>query len=217
MKIWMLLTGIVVILLFINLPVYAQSVTETDQSNKSNNDEILPDIQMADDFLADDSSANRNTGLGFKYWLNLIFSLAIVVFFIWVLSYIFRYLFSRLPAYRGREDFKILGSLRMTTHASLYIVRFADDIFLLGVTPQSINVVNHISDPESVQAIINSMDETGGVENPHAFSTLLKKRISGEIESGSLKQKHQARKSDQLHFEETVNRLKNLDVDEGED
>lgn len=217
LKIWLIFTGIMVILLLGQTAVPAQPDSGSQAVDESETEMLLPDIEMADDFIQEESSAKQDTGLGSNYWLNLIVSLAIVIVFIYGLSYVFRYLFARLPAYRGRDDFRVINSLRLSTNSTLYVIRFLDDIYLLAATPQNVSVVSHISDTEKVQEILDSMSNADGI-NPHAFSTLLSKRMTEEIKSDSLKDKHKARADEQRHFEETSNRLKSFETrDDRED
>ncbi|MCD6218628.1 flagellar biosynthetic protein FliO [bacterium] len=217
LKIWLIFTGIVIIFLLGHAAVLAQPDTGSQTPDESETEMLLPDTPMAEDFIQEESSAEKNTRLGSSYWLNLIVSLAIVIVFIYGLSYVFRYLFARLPAYRGRDEFKVVNSLRLSTNSTLYVIRFLDDIYLLSATPQNVSVVSHISDTEKVQEILDSMSNADGT-NPHAFSTLLSRRMTEEIKSDALKDKQQSRADEQRHFEETSNRLKSFETrDEQED
>lgn len=217
LKIWLIFTGIAVILLLGQTAVLAQTDSGSQTQDESETEILLPDTPMADDFIPEESSGKKDTRLGASYWLNLIVSLAIVIVFIYGLSYVFRYLFARLPAYRGRDDFKVINSLRLSTNSTLYVIRFLDDIYLLAATPQNISVVCHISDTEKVQEILDSMSKADGT-NPHAFSTLLSRRMTEEIKSDPLKDKQQSRADEQRHFEETSNRLKSFETrDDRED
>ncbi len=217
LKIWLIFTGIALILLLGQAAVLAQTDNGSPTPDESETEMLLPDTQMAEDFLPVESPAKKDTGLGASYWLNLIVSLAIVIVFIYGLSYVFRYLFARLPAYRGKGEFKVINSLRLSTNSTLYVIRFLDDIYLLAATPQNVSVVSHISDTEKVQEILDSMSNADGT-NPHAFSTLLSRRMAEEIKPDPFKDKQQSRAAEQRHFEETSNRLKSFETrDERED
>lgn len=221
LKICLIFTGIIAILILNcslvcaqpetnNSSVGDESTSAAPTSEGAGSEILLPDIKMAEDFLADEEIGPKGSSTGFKYWMNLIVALAIVLAFIYGLLYVVRYLFARLPAYRGRDDFKVLNSLRLSTHSTLIVVRFVDDIYLLAVTAQNVSVVARVSDPEKVQDIVDSMSAIEGV-NPHAFSTLLSKRMTREIESDDLKNKQQTLSDDQQHFKDTADRLKGYD------
>jgi len=172
-------------------------------SSTQSEDQVLPpDIQTRENYLPEESS----TRLGAGYWFNLFIALVIIVVMIVILGYLFRWLFARMPSFAGREDFKVLSSLRMSPQAMLYVVRFADEVYLLAATPQHVSVVSRIDDPDSVQDIVESMSNTAGATNPHAFSSVLGKKFEKAIEQDANLEKERM-KRDQDRFEETAKRL----------
>ena len=222
LKIWLIFTGILAILILNCSLVLAQPDSKSaplendSKADTAESEVLLPDTLMADDYILDEKSNVQNTKLGFKYWMNLFAALAIVIVLIYGLSYIFRYLFAKLPAFQGRDDFRVLNSLKLSTHSSLYVVRFVDDIYLLAATAQSVSVVGKVSDSEKVQDILDSMSNVDGV-NPHAFSTLLSKRMTKEIETDDLKNKQQILSDNQQHFKDTADRLKSYEQKDEEE
>lgn len=218
----MMKTNLTILLLFagviLTLAVLAPSSIAQDNSSSENKKstatgtDVLPsEIPSREDYLPED----RRGSLGFGYYFNLLVALIIVVALIYAISYLFKFLFARLPSYAGREDFKVLSTLRMSPQATIYVVRFADEIYVLGATPQNISIISRINDPDAVKDIVESMTATAGAANPHAFSTLLNKRIENRIasEAGSETEK---RKQEQGIFEKTIKRLERYDESEGE-
>jgi flagellar biogenesis protein FliO len=212
-RIWLLFSGVMLLLLILTCIVSAQADSTSESKKVPTVDtRALPsEIPSREDYIPE----NPRGTLGLGYYFNLLVSLIIVVALIFAVSYLFRFLFARLPSYAGREDFKVLSSLRMSPQATLYVVRFADEIYVLAVTPQNISVVSRINDPDAVKDIIETMSETAEMTNPHAFSTILGKRIENRIVTGAKNEKERRMKEQDV-FEQTRKRLEKYDKSQEE-
>lgn len=210
LKIWLILLPLV--LIFCAIPLYAQDST-IDKPDQSDNDtSVVPsDIQTYDEFIADDSSNTATRVFSATSLLNLFFAIAIVILAIWALGYILRSVFARLPGYAGRENLKVLNTLKLSTQSSLYVVRFMDEIFLIGGTGQKVSLIARITEPEKVQEIIDSIGTQPAGINPHAFGTILSGKMREINEDEGIKQKRQTLQREQRNLGDTMNRLKNIE------
>jgi flagellar biogenesis protein FliO len=210
LKIWLIL--LLIVLVSCAVPLYAQD-SSVDKSDKTGDDtSVVPsDIQTYDEFLADDSSNTPNRVFSATSLLNLFFAIAIVICAIWALGYILRSVFARLPGYAGKDNFKVLNTLKLSTQSSLYVVRFMDEIFLIGGTGQKVTLIERITEPEKVQEIIDSMGIQPVGVNPHAFGTILARRMKDVTEGEGIKLKRQTLEKEQRDLGDTMNRLKNIE------
>jgi len=212
LKILLILTGAVLFCALFVLPSIAQENQPGSKKAVEKTTEALPsDIPSREDYITE----SPRGGLGLGYYFNLLVSLIIVVALIFAVSYLFKFLFARLPSYAGREDFKVISTLRMSPQATIYVVRFSDEIYVLAATPQNISVISRINDPDTVKDIVETMSETAGVTNPHAFSTLLGKRMESRLAAEASIEKEK-RKKEQDIFGETRKRLERYDESQGE-
>jgi flagellar biogenesis protein FliO len=210
LKILLLFSGIMIILAVHCITVYGQD-SKTGTEEKKGDEILLKDVQMAEDYRA---SQGRGSGTGFNYWANFITALVIVVVFIWLLGFMLKYLFAKLPGFHGRDEFRVINSIKMTAQSSLFIVRFIDEIYILAVTPQNACLINRIDDPARVKEILDSMTEAAPGVNPHAFGTRLQRKLSQIIQSEKNDTRKQNIESDRDTFKDTLSRLKNYDDDE---
>ena len=212
LKIWLIFFGIILILSLNAGLTLAGGVENTAGDQITGDEVLLEDVEMAEDLRGEPGRGPT----GFNYWANFITALVIVVILIWAAAWIFRFFYSRFPGAQGRDDFRVLNSIKMTTQSSLFVVRFIDEIYILAVTPQNVNVVSRIDDPTRVKEIIDSMAEMAPGINPHAFGTVLQKRITERIENQVLKRKQESRTTEQQHFQKTADRLRTYDDEEQE-
>ena len=212
LKICLILLPIVLFLISSATLLFAQDSTGNKPDQSGNDTSVVPsDIQTYDEFIADDSSNTANRVFSATSLLNLFFAIAIVILAIWALGYILRSVFARLPGYAGRDNFKVLNTLKLSTQSSLYVVRFMDEIILLGGTGQKVSLIARITEPERVQEIIDSIGTPPVGVNPHAFGTILARRMKVTTEDEGIKLKRQTLQREQRDLGDTMDRLKNIE------
>lgn len=212
LKIFLIFAGVAITCVSMIHASWAQDSQPTSKKAVEKTSQEMPsDIPSREDFIEE----SPRGGLGLGYYFNLLVALIIVIALIFAVSYLFKFIFAKLPSYAGREDFKVINSLRVSPQATIYVVRFADEIYVLGATPQNISVINRISEPERVKDIIESMSETAGMTNPHAFSTILTKRMESRLASEAELEKEKLKKEQDI-FEETRRRLERYDESQRE-
>lgn len=119
------------------------------------------------------------TSFGVGDWFGLMLRLALVVGVIWGAVYAMRWYTRRVGGERGGavRALDIVETRSLGPNRALHLVRLGGRAVLIGVTPERINALMEINDPEVLDSLTSTVD--GPSRTVPAFSTLLAGFVGG--------------------------------------
>ncbi len=174
---WVLLPA--VLLLVISLPSQAQdspdveprSATdgvdgETDAVEAVPEAELPEDIPTRETFSALDEEP-KTLGPTPAQYVQVFIGLAVVLLVIWGLSLVLKRFVQVKGLAGSSENLKVLYTLSLTPTRTLYLVRLADRVLLIGAGEGGLRTLAEISDPEEVSLILRDIEFKGNFDlNP---------------------------------------------------
>ena len=112
-------------------------------------------------------------GFGIGYWLGLSAKLGLVLIVIWLAVVAMRWYVRRVNGVDGAasgRQLRVLETKALAPNRSLHLVRVGNRAVLLGVTPERINQLTEIDDPEEVERLTAAAAEREG--SPHSLRAI---------------------------------------------
>jgi|GEM_PF-3654488 len=168
------------------LPVLAQGGDEPaiDAESETPTTAIDPrearPINLDQDLNADEpgpgaqplSSPGTNMG---RYLLTVIVWLGICIGLIYGLVAMMKWFYRRAPGAAGSVLIEPLTVVGIAPGLALHVVRFHDELLLLGATNTSITLLERITDPERVAFFLSAFSPGPGAPNRAAFASALRR------------------------------------------
>lgn len=112
------------------------------------------------------------TSFGVGEWLGLMLRLGLVIGVIWAAVYAMRWYTRRVGGERrgALRSLDIIETRTLGPNRALHLVRLGERAVLIGVTPERINALMEITDPEVLEGLELT---SGGTSRPAAFGALL--------------------------------------------
>lgn len=157
-------------LIFISLLVIGSALSgqesdmEIDDSGSVT--EAIETVDLEAGFLInDDQGEAGGSGIAtFSTWniIRMVLILAAVIAVIYVIFYFLKK--SSAGKSTDRTLINILGSQSLSSNRNLHLVKIGEQIFLIGSSENSVNLISEISDRESIDALMLEVSSEGTVE-----------------------------------------------------
>jgi len=100
-------------------------------------------------------------------YLRIFVSLVVVIIIIWAISAVFRRFVTVRGLARSSESLKILYTLSLSPTRTLYLVRLADRVLLIGAGEGGLRTLGEITEPDEVAVILRDVEYKGNFDlNP---------------------------------------------------
>jgi flagellar biogenesis protein FliO len=141
-----------------------ESVVDAEKSSEPL--KLPADIQTRENFIQSDTDT-KTLGPTAADYVRVLVGMVVVVLVIWGLSLLVK----RFVVVKGltgsSESLKVLYSLSLTPGRTLYMVRLADRILLIGAGEGGLRTLAEISDPAEVSAVLKELEFKGNFDlNP---------------------------------------------------
>lgn len=119
-----------------------------------------------------------------RYLLTVAVWLLICSGLIYGLVALMRWLYRRSPGAMASSLIEPLTVVPIAPGLALHVVRFHDELLLLGATGTSITLIERITDPERVAFFLRTLSPPPGTPNPAGFGAVLQ-RVQRQMGQGT--------------------------------
>ncbi len=131
---------------------------------------LLPYAAGAQEPLPSGPGPGGLAGYGFGDWVGLIVRLGLVLLVVWGAIVAMRWYSRRMNGPGGStRHLQVLESRALGANRSLHLIRLGGRAVLIGVTPERINALLEIADPEEVERLAAELDEPAA---PSQFASM---------------------------------------------
>ncbi len=153
---------------------------KTGLKNLKNKLNPLSDIKNNKKIL-NKQPAKMNFNFGFEI-IKTIFSLFLVLGFIYAIYYLLTKFKGKISNIKkNQNNIRILSSVNIGFKKSLILASVNNQLFLIGVSPASMQVIGHIKDNDNNDADVNNADDSNDIHMPNTDNININDKKNGSI------------------------------------